>query len=67
MPNGMSSGCSRRDVPNAGLFGTDTIPTVEISTMEQLMPYDGRVVGREFGGELLQPNTGGGRDILVCC
>ena len=32
-PNDTSSECSRRDVPNADLFGTDTTPTVEISTM----------------------------------
>ena len=34
IPNDMSSESSRRDVSNADTFGTDTIPTVEISIMQ---------------------------------
>ena len=34
IPNDTSSESSRRDVPNADLFATGTIPRVEISTME---------------------------------
>ena len=34
IPNDMSSESSRRDVCNADLFGTDAIPTTEISSME---------------------------------
>ena len=34
IPNDTSSERSRRDASNADLFGTDTIPTVGISTME---------------------------------
>ena len=33
IPNGTYSARSRRNVSNAVFFGTDTIPTVEISTM----------------------------------
>ena len=34
IPNGTSSESSRREVSNAELFGTDTISTMETSTME---------------------------------
>ena len=34
IPNDTSSDSSRQDVSDAGLFGTDTIPTVEIWIME---------------------------------
>ena len=34
IPNDTSSESSRRDVSSADLFGSGTIPTVEISTME---------------------------------
>ena len=34
IPNHTSSESSRRDVSNAGLFGTGTFPAVEVSSME---------------------------------
>ena len=37
-PNDTSSESSPRDVANAALFGTDTIPTVEISTPWKIGP-----------------------------
>ena len=44
IPNDESSGSSRRDVSNADLFGTATIPTVEISTMNLGKSAQGGVI-----------------------
>ena len=57
MPNDTASESSRRDVSNADLLGTDTIPTVGISTMKQstprgviysVVPVDGMAVARRI-------------------
>ena len=53
IPKDVCSGSSRRDVPKAVLFGTDPIPSVEISSM--VNRAGGGVIHSVVEGNLLHP------------